>query len=89
MLPLNCLLFPDSKGKQCCDTYRKLLLKYILSETKYKMKRCILKIGEPEIAKVLPLQRNVLSNYKNLGFPPPYFPRPQWKKVCVVHTKNL
>lgn len=50
-----------------CDT-EKAVTQYMVSETKYKMRRYILKIGKTQIDRVLLLQRNVLSSYKNWGF---------------------
>lgn len=59
---------------------QKAITQYMLLETKYKMKRYILKIGKIRNGKVLPLQRTIPSIYKNLVFPPLLSETHQWKE---------
>lgn len=79
------------KKIKLCDL-QKAITQYMLLETKYKMKRYILKIGKIQNGQVLPLQRTIPSIYKNSVFPPLLSKTHQRKEdwiAFIVRTKYL
>jgi len=60
----------------------------MLSETKYKLKRYILKIRKIQNGEVLPLQRNIPSICKNWGFPLAFQNLPEKKGLYSFYSTH-